>query len=574
MLLILLLQLLISIASLLAGFVFYSFIGLTQEPSDSNISPRPLINYFITGLVLFTTVSQLAQLIWPLNNLTTLALLGLVLMGTYFTRKDLPAIFKRIRKDFSNIHPLALSGIIIIGLLLAVMASGPVIQDDSDSYHMQILLWSKTYKTVPGIANLHLRYGFQSAWFSVLALFLPEINSLNFFSALNGLICTWFTAYLLNNLYAVGKVFNQRSISIGILVILLLCILSWPLLRGSAANSNYDMITTIVVILLVIQTIQSTSSGTPYFFAPEWFIWPFFLFAVRIINYPFLILPIASFIYFYHKNKIKQIIIFSSIGILLTSGLLLRTYIASGYPFFPSKAFAFNTPDWQVPARYVDEILEYIRYYNRVSTEYQAIESTKAMGSFNWLPTWFHYLSLIDQVILILAILGVIKTIALLRKHHFWQLKQPLLIIFIACLFNTLSWLVISPDPRFAYGSLLVLCSIAVIPVHVLRNTNQLVLNRITYAISGCLFAAILVFTGLKIKNNADYQHLLFPSKIKQPPFSTIHINNAAFYIPEKTGLNWNPRCYCLPLPCIYTPYPGLTHRGKTLEEGFKIKKN
>ena len=63
--------------------------------------------------------------------------------------------------------------------MILVMNAGPTIMDDTDSYHIQMIKWARDYGSVPGIANLHLRYGFNSSWFISVALLSPAIKGVN-----------------------------------------------------------------------------------------------------------------------------------------------------------------------------------------------------------------------------------------------------------------------------------------------------------------------------------------------------------------------------------------------------------
>ena len=43
--------------------------------------------------------------------------------------------------------------------MVLTLNAGPTVMDDTDSYHIQMVKWIQEFGSVPGIANLHLRFG-------------------------------------------------------------------------------------------------------------------------------------------------------------------------------------------------------------------------------------------------------------------------------------------------------------------------------------------------------------------------------------------------------------------------------
>jgi hypothetical protein len=72
---------------------------------------------------------------------------------------------------------------------------------------------------------------------------------------------------------------------------------------------------------------------------------------------------------------------------------------------------------------------------------------------------------------------------------------------------------------------------------------------------------------------DANYRNAWHPIALPEPNTSILRIDNIDLRIPEKTGSNWNARCYGTRLPCVYKIQNGLRARGKTLREGFKLEK-
>ena len=115
------------------------------------------------------------------------------------------------------------------------IASGYPDNYDSALYHIQSIKWIEEYSTVPGLANLHSRFGFNPNIFTFFALtslvdlFHQEIFSVNF-SVLSILIF-----YFMNKMHHLLK---QREVStlFAFYFILLLIILSLPNLSSPSPD--------------------------------------------------------------------------------------------------------------------------------------------------------------------------------------------------------------------------------------------------------------------------------------------------------------------------------------------------
>ncbi|KIC90348.1 hypothetical protein [Flavihumibacter sp. ZG627] len=568
MLLVLLAQLIISLYSVLTGFIFYR-LALTNDSKEHPSISRPLINHFITGLAIITCFAQLANFGFPLNGKIFIAYSFLLIAGVFIFRRDLLLFFSRLQKPRLNV--INTLSFLAFGTMVIVIASGPTIMDDTESYHMQLIRWSKTYNTVPGIANLHERYGFQSSWFALSAFFFQAPMSYNFFAALNGTVCIWLSYYLISNISYSSANNKETILAWASFLMLLALTLSWPLLRGSSTNSNYDFIATTVIIILVAQEFEARTINSRSGNELEWILWPAYLFSVRIINYPMLMLLLVSVFYMLRRRQYSQMLRIIIPSLLLAGAMIGRTYISSGYPFFPSMEFDFFEPDWKVPQELVQELLRFIKYYNRASTEYQDLATTKSMGMWGWIPAWFSYLPGFDKVLILIIPIGLLTTTYLVFVKYKGIRVLNFKILFLVILFQIISWFLVAPDPRFSYGALLL---IAICPAYFLKNSRFLQKGKILSASILLLSAAVFAYTGKKIVTDNNYKHFLSPIKNPVPEFNTVNVDGIQVVIPKKLGNKWNPRCYCLPLPCTYTLQHKLTHRGSTIADGFKIKKN
>jgi hypothetical protein len=570
MLALLLLHLFISVTCLVSGFLVHTYV-LNFSRRQASEEYKPVIVYLVTGLISITLISQWIILFHPLTTTIRIVIPAILLCCLILTGNRCVLFLKAVfYKLFAE--PVITAGILFSWLLILVLNAGPTMMDDTESYHIQMVKWIEEYGSVPGLANLHLRYGFNSSWFTSIAFFEIPGQPFNFYTALNGTMSLWFSGYLLSR---TGKFFSNssyRSVSISIasLFIFILCIIAWPLIRGNAATCNYDFITTLIVFVLFTETMLSLLTSGKVTVTAEWIVWPVYIFTVRIINYPFLLLTLFGFFTLWRERRPLLITSTWFFSLLLILPFLTRNIILSGYAFYPSLSFDWFSVDWKPEKEKTLELLRFIKYFNRVNAGFQNTEVTASLGFPEWVFAWHRHLFWYDKLLLIPGITGFFAGIVFIKRLG-KSLNSYLIVFFSAIAIQFISWFVIAPDPRFIYGSLLcgILSGFALLnnPMKKIRWI-KLVKPVLILAI-----AVLPVFTITKVFSGKQYHNWIVPSALPQPPVKTVTINHCTYNVPEKIFNNWNSRCYATPLPCIYDLNPGLEMRGDSLSDGFRIKK-
>ncbi len=568
MLAIFLLQIVITIICSLAGILFYLFM-----PKKREFGARPLIFYPIMGLIAISLISQVAVLFFPVNLFFSLSSLLLIFILVFIKRKRVIPICLDIVRYLKGQSIIQMALAVSVWLMIIVLNSGPTVMDDTESYHIQMVKWANEYGTVPGIVNLHFRFGFNSSWFTAISFFLPPVESLNFFTVLNGTISAWFGMFLLLQLTPLVQRGRNNSISpiqIGILFALLLSFFCWPMIRATASTANYDFITTVLVLVLFIKLLQEGKQITPSHFAPELIIWPVYLFTVRIINYPLLFLSVYGLYLLLKEKDWRRAGLFLFVAAALVGPFLTRNLILSGYPFYPSTAFNFFNLDWKADNEMINWLKHYIKYYNRVNEGLLSIEETAQLKSPNWILSWFRYMYLYDKPVVIAGMAGLLLNFIFLKRALVIY-STPIRIFILVICAQLISWFLVAPDPRFVYGCLL--CGAILLPVIILKNRSGAINRSIFQCVFIGLASAVLFYTAMKIGQNKAYRNFLLPYRLPQPPVKEVVVDKIPLKIPDRIRDNWNARCYSTDLPCLYIVNPKLRARGKTIGDGFRLEK-
>ncbi|HXB29165.1 MAG TPA: hypothetical protein VNW49_05065 [Puia sp.] len=547
---------LITTICLFTGMLIYSFI-----PSDVPIE-KPLINFLLTGLMGITAIGQWIVLFLPINIITLLGILIVFGIISGLRKKKISRIFMNCRILNQNNSVLFYIVFLVFLVLIMVFNAGPVTMDDTASYHIQMVKWIQEFGSVPGIANLHMRFGFNSSWFSSIGLLSYPFPGLNTYITLNGLLCVWFCYFLLEKTFAFskagvsGKPLNQE---VGTLILLVLSLFNWSIIRGSASSANYDFISTCCIAVLFIN-LYNNQNKAPI----EWLIWPVYLFTVRIMNFPLLILSMVYIFHFLKPVPIKRLLLILFFGGFIIVPFLIRNIILSGYLFFPVYQLDFFSFDWKADKMKLIEISNYIKYFNRVNPMYQSMTITERMYFPNWISGWYNYLFRPDKFILTLSFFGYLFLLFSMKymKDRFFR------IFLFTMICQLISWFFIGPDPRFVYGPLLfgIFAGINCLPA---MKRPWKGITKYSVLLTSSL---VLIYGISKIIRNDEYRNFLTPRRLPVPAVRVITVGHVQMHIPEKILNNWNPRCYDIELPCLYKQDPRLEARGERIADGFRLK--
>lgn len=560
MLLLLFFYLLITCVCLYSGFIFYRFIIKDQR------SDKPIILFIITGLIAVTIVTQILELFIPVNLYTLIIIIGLLLVLALLKRNDFSSFLKFVINNIRSIPIVGLLLLIVLCLVIAMLNAGPTLIDDTNSYHIQMIKWIREYGTVPGLANLHERYGFNSSWFSAASLFGLPTEQFNLYTVLNGALSIWFC------FYTIGKAFssNEKSttrINSAILLTLFFSFIVWGLIRGNAASANYDFITTLIVFILFTEIISTKNIES---LSTEICIWSVYLFTVRIGNFPFLIPVIYLFITAIKKPNWRIVKIYSAIFALLVVPFLIRNVILTGYLFYPITFPDLFNVDWKVDRTTIEQLVYYIRYYNRVNIMTQPLNETASMSFPQWIIPWFRQLVYYDKVVIIISAIGFLGGIVLFLKK-FRKLNTVVYLFLFAIIIQLIIWFFLAPDPRFVYGCLL--SGIFIFSFLIFSLAQKISSSGIRFALSACILAISIVYIFQKTVRTKNNNNFIIPKNLPIPEYSEINAGKINYIIPAPLIPDGDTCCFGLKLPCLYKLNPNLKLRGETISKGFYVQK-
>ncbi len=542
----------------------FPFIALTKKNKTSifEINPEFIIYSFFSGIVLTSFIAVCLSLITPLKYFYLPIFTLIPLAAGLFILSKSRVNFLLFKNTKLSTQTVSLS-IFLLALFFLSFSLGSIhpVMEDMDLYHLQIIRWNQEYGTVPGVANLYLRYGFYSNWLYDIALFKLPFNNDNFLY-LNISICIWFGLFLVNKIKGHTEKHQElkhRFFSILYFCILSFCLLEWKLFRGSSSSTSYDFPVTVfmlIVLLLITENIIISNSQKPEY------LHILMLFSAgaayfKISGAPIILICLVYLLITKHKPKV--FLYFFTLVIFFTIPFFIKNFIQSGYFIFPYTYFPVFHPDWRVPESLMKEHFHYINLYNKYLNTTVTQSMWLATPNNKWISGWLSRQTLYDYLLIIMVLLSIPFYLLVNRKSI---LNKKVLLIYLTCLAALIAWFYSSPDPRFAYG--LLLFTGFIIPalfISKFLSSPKLITLLLIYSIP------IFIYAFKKIKPNFTIQ----PAGILKPALNTIIINNSKYYIPEKLEKNWNSRCYYSELPCIYELNPYLQQRTEFIKDGFRM---
>lgn len=243
-----------------------------------------------------------------------------------------------------------------LSLVLAFAATdGPVYNLDSGRYHFQNLLWAKSHPVVPGLANLHARYGFGSSWYLVHALLEwgPLVDRT--YHVFNGFVVLLLCGLGITSAFRVLRGKALGAVEWGAFGTLAFFGFYFDLFRWlylSTLTPDLPANAFVIVTFLAALDVRDQNPGPGEGL-------PGLLLVAALASQAFAIRPSGAYLalvwvllaasLWLRKVSARSVAASGVIALLLALPTLVRSYVLSGWPLFPSPLLGVLQPDWQYP---------------------------------------------------------------------------------------------------------------------------------------------------------------------------------------------------------------------------------
>ena len=518
----------------------------------------------ITGLSAITIIAGILSLLIPLGEWWVQFLFILPCLVLFF-KKDSPAFFAALKKEFQQLHLLPGILLSVCLLLILVMSTWTIIHPDTLGYHAQTIQWIEKYKAVPGIVHLHVRFGYQGLWFVDCALFDLSFTGTQGITFLNSTILFWFFIFIINrvnsNLFKEGK----KVFGLVWTALFLISMWSYTQIRLTATSASPDFIATLFILAIVYLLLEKNLKHLP---ASDWLLIAFL--SLVAVTLKLSVAPVLLFAFVpaslgLVKRKASLFLAILFLSVITLSPFVIRNIITSGYVVFPSTSIDIIKADWKYnPGLTVDE-KNYITAYAKkpgVATK-EEIAAVNKMSAQEWLPTWWQDRSTADKTIITIFVLSFIVALFSLRKLI--QSGFITILALLTMLSGIIFWFINAPDPRFGFGPILGFVGVIFYTIfkekEIFIGKNVLVTLLL---ISSCVIAA---YTGYRFINFFRIDQLMTPLGIETNGYTTFECDGTKINSPAV-----NKDFGITPVPCTDLDCEKFSPRGNKVDNGFRAK--
>ena len=357
---------------------------------------KSAVSVLMAGLLTLNVYAQYFSLFSGVGLRANALLCAFVLMAAVVLRKRIKNFLKQKMEETGR-GRLLLYGFLV--LLFAYGSSRGYMHYDTGLYHAQSIRWIEEYGVVPGLANLHSRFGYNSAAFALCALFggagltkYPMHCVQGFFALLCAVKCT-----ALLDLTRRKRVLVSDFLSAGCVFYLVAVFRELV----SPASDYFAMLILFFVVITWAQLLERREfSAVPYALLSLYLVYGA---TVKLSAAGMLVLALYPGILLIRQRKWGQIACYIGLGVFIALPWLARNAMISGWLFYPFTFPDLFDVDWKISKGYADSDAAEIQVYAKeIFDVYQ-----KDMPFSGWFPNWLQAQTVLDRVLVGCAWLAV-----------------------------------------------------------------------------------------------------------------------------------------------------------------------
>ncbi|MCU0436601.1 MAG: hypothetical protein MUC49_01720 [Raineya sp.] len=334
----------------------------------------------------------------------------------------------------------------------------PTSHYDEGLYYIQHVRWIQNYGFVPGLANLHLRLGFNSNWHNLAVLFDYPFLSKNFFNDLNGFLFLVFGAYCWTGII---QLFSKKYTLTVLLKTFTFVSLIYPNPYFFSAHNGIfintisadwaSFIFVATTFILFIEGHEKTNEEYSFYLFVM-VIFAVYCFSIKIANIAVIGLILYAFIWLWMKKMYKLSLFLTVIAVISFIPWLVSNLILSGCLLFPVSFLQINALEWAVPKHIVENFAQETKIWAKTAG---AVNVYSKLTFKDLVIYWYNkqeaWLKIFyPSVIMIMFILILFLCYELIRlKDRFLSMYGNIIPIVFSSILGIIFWFFTAPDFRF-----------------------------------------------------------------------------------------------------------------------------
>jgi len=431
-----------------------------------------------------------------------------------------------------NLVPLDVAVFGALLLALSVLASGPVRLHDTGLYHQPALSWFPAGPLPVGLANLHRRFGLNTAWFPAAAfLGLPGIEGSSAPVA-SALVLFFFGTAVFRGLKSCVAGTPDASrllLGLGALPLVVLA------LNEGVPSLSTDLPAAALTILSAHFLLRSP--GTPSERG-----------AAVVLAFFAVLVKLSALVFFVGTLLVTRTFAWGLAGAAAIWGA--RGVALSGYLLYPFAMTRLTFLPWAAPEGLARDEIAWARSWARLP----GVRPEDVLAGWGWLGPWIRQTGtrLSVLALLILLVSGLVALWLAARRPPpagGESRRRRIRAVALIAILSTAYWFVSAPDPRFGFGALYVLAALPLASALPRLGWRSLSVGRraalLGLAFGACAAAGLaFLIAGPGLRANA-----LVPAASPRPALGVLRTSaGETIFVPAA-----DDRCWAAPVPC--TPY-------------------
>lgn len=416
------------------------YLCLTGICRKGNYQIRKESSYLFSGIVLMTVYAEIFSLFGGVSFLANALLLVICLICFLVKKEELAGHFRHIRL---TVTPQRVILILVLFLLFAYGTASGLEHYDTGLYHAQSIRWIEEYGIVPGLGNLHSRLAYNSAAFSLSALY-----SMVFLTGRSFHCCTGYFAFLLA-VCCTDACCREREKKL-LLSDLIRVMAVYYLLNIfdemiSPASDYFMVLTVFWLVIRWLELLERKEKSTvPYSLLC---ILGVYVCTIKFSGALIVLLTIWPAVKLIQGKRVQEIIRYIACGLIVLVPFLIRNVILSGWLLYPFTAIDLFDLPFKIPKGVAEYDSREIQVYGRGYSDVERFGESIV----KWFPDWVRNLDMINQVFLLAALAGLLILGMLVLWNIFRRKKEAYGVLFLTCILGCcfLFWLLSAPLIRY-----------------------------------------------------------------------------------------------------------------------------
>lgn len=437
----------------LCGFAFAAVIRRAFGYQLKN-----MVELIFYGLMIVTVYAQLFSMLGAVGALANILLIMFCMLVFIRYKKEITYdIYNRLQMSTALQRVMT----VILAVLWCYCTSRGYMHYDSDLYHAQSIRWIEEYGIVPGLGNIHVRFAYNSSFFSLSALYSMRYITGQSLHTLNGFFALLLSIEVLDMFVRRRRVMLSDFARIGALYYLTL------IYRDIVAPAS-DYCVMCMVFYLIIRWLsrleQKETDSTPYALLC---VLGVYCVTLKLTAGIILLLVIKPAYMLLKDKQYGRIAIYILLGILVLVPWIMRTAIISGYLIYPFPALDVLDADWKMDKAAAALDAAEIKTWGRGLNNASLVD----LPVHEWLESWFRTtlpalgkILIIADAVCLLLLAGILmwKAFMHIKKKKTAGFSADNLLVLVTVAVSYMFWQLSAPLLRYGYAYILLLIVLTV----------------------------------------------------------------------------------------------------------------